>query len=498
MSDTPDFASMGPRRRRRYLAQQNQNQDHPNAEATESWPKAEPAPVLPPEVPFSGTESFSPVTFTPAFPPVHSPEEASPVDPSDGAVSPDSTAAHFPHTKTVTGPETEGPELLTSPTPAAVRPEMQPGDGSRRDKRSRVRQKKTLRKRTIIILTTVVVLLAIVVAAFVLGINRWLNSKGADYQGSGSGEVMVTIPEGALGSDIGGILQEADVVASSQAFFNACLDQEPACSSIQPGTYKMAKQMSAANALAILVDKANRVDDQITIGPGLTKWQVKEQLMKNAGFSAEDVDAAFQAAPGLPEVAKGEIEGWLAPGTYLVSPGESAKDAVGRMVAANVKRLQGSGIAQSEWEIFLTKASIVQREGSDLQKQDYAKIARVIENRLNTENETVGYLNMDSTVLYGLGEAAKSRKIPTAAEVGDESNPYNTYKHKGLPPSPVGVIGEDAFKGTLQPAKGNWLYFTTVDLNTGETRFGSTAEEQQANVELLKQFCKNNPDICKG
>ena len=117
---------------------------------------------------------------------------------------------------------------------------------------------------------------------------------------------------------------------------------------------------------------------------------------------------------------------------------------------------------------------------------------------MDASKETVGFLNMDSTVIYGLGEASKSRKIPTAAEVADASNPYNTYRHKGLPPSPIGVVGQDAFDGTRNPPSGDWLYFTTVDLNTGETRFSATMEEQEANVELLKQFCKDHPDICKG
>lgn len=482
MSDTEDLASMGPRRRRRYLAQ------HGQAALTQTDSPAPSNPELPPQA--ASSQSPNPaIEPTPRTLPSrrNRPEELD--------------TPSFPRvTSGVSQAADTTVESLLQETQVAPaeQPEVTPSEHHRRDKRSRIRRRKTMRNRTFIVLAIVVTLLVVAIVFGAVIFNRWLSAKGADYEGSGTGQVMVTVPEGALGSDIGNILAKAEVVASSQAFFNACRDQEAACSAIQPGTYAMAKHMSAVNALSILIDKANRVDDQITIGPGLTKWQVKEQLVTTAGFSDADVEAAFANAPGLPKVANGDIEGWLAPGTYLVGPGQDATETIRQMVGASVKRLRDAGIPEAQWETFLTKASIVQREGSDLQKQDYGKIARVLENRMDASKETVGFLNMDSTVIYGLGEASKSRKIPTAAEVADASNPYNTYRHKGLPPGPIGVVGQDAFDGTRNPPSGNWLYFTTVDLNTGETRFSATMEEQEANVELLKQFCKDHPDICKG
>lgn len=482
MSDTEDLASMGPRRRRRYLAQ------HGQAALTQTDSPALSNPELPPQA--APSQSPNPaIELTPRTLPSrrNRPEELD--TPSFPRVTSGVSQAADTTVESL---------LQETQVASAEQPEVTPSEHHRRDKRSRIRRRKTMRNRTFVVLAIVVALLVVAIVFGAIIFNRWLSAKGADYEGSGTGQVMVTVPEGALGSDIGNILAKAQVVASSQAFFNACRDQEAACSAIQPGTYAMAKHMSAVNALSILIDKANRVDDQITIGPGLTKWQVKEQLVTAAGFSDADVEAAFANAPGLPKVAGGNIEGWLAPGTYLVGPGQDATETVRQMVAANVKRLRDAGIPEAQWETFLTKASIVQREGSDLQKQDYAKIARVLENRMDASKETVGFLNMDSTVIYGLGEASKSRKIPTAAEVADASNPYNTYRHKGLPPGPIGVVGQDAFDGTHNPPPGDWLYFTTVDLNTGETRFSATMEEQKANVELLKQFCKDHPDICKG
>lgn len=393
--------------------------------------------------------------------------------------------------------ESTVPRSPEIPAPAQM-PQVEAIRHRRSEQRSRIRRKNTQRRRGIVIISVILVVLIVGAAVATWYIKRSLDAKGRDFQGQGSGRIEVFVPEGANGSDIGKILEKSGVVASFTAFYNACVDQEAACKNIQPGTYQLAKRMSAASALSRLVDEANRVDSQITIGPGLTKWQVKDQLVKKGGFKPEDVEAAFADAPGLPQAANGNIEGWLAPGSYLVMPGQNVSELVKKMIVNNVARLKEADIAPNEWETFLIKASIVQREGSDLQKQDYAKIARVIENRLDTSKETAGFMNMDSTVLYGLGEASKDRKLPTASEVADASNLYNTYKHKGLPPSPIGVVGVDAFKAAAHPAAGNWLYFTTVDLNTGETRFSATHEEQEANVGLLKKFCKEHPDVCRG
>lgn len=454
------------------------------------------------EVSESAQSSDSPVSQTPNFRPRFSPVHG------DGAAGETTgqagrPASEIPETTppTPSGTTAESPAVQpanSSEPPAAEPAEVRPAPRRRREQRARIRRRKTMHKRSLVITLVILVILLIGVVLAGLVIKRALDARGEDYSGTGVGEVSVTIPAGVDGSAIGDILKKSGVVASSQAFFTECLNQEQACTVIQPGTYKMKKKMSAASALAVLIDSANRIDNQITVGPGLTKWQVKDQLMSIGGFTAAEVDAAFSAAPGLPDVAGGDVEGWLAPGTYLVGPHQSAADTVAKMIAKSVKRLEASGLPRDQWKPLLIKASIVQREGSDLRKKDYPKIARVVENRIVDNDQTHGFLNMDSTVLYGLGDVSKTRKIPTTTEVADANNPYNTYKHQGLPPGAIGAVGKAAFDGTLNPAEGNWLYFTTVDLNTGETRFSATLEEQTKNVELLRKFCREHAEVCHG
>ena len=114
---------------------------------------------------------------------------------------------------------------------------------------------------------------------------------------------------------------------------------------------------------------------------------------------------------------------------------------------------------------------------------------RVIENRLVDTDNVVGRLQMDSTVLYGVG---KTGGVPTREDL-DNDNPYNTYIHAGLPPSPIGVVGDRAIEAVMHPAEGDWLYFVTVNLDTGETLFAATLEEHNANKALFDQWLAENP-----
>ncbi len=303
----------------------------------------------------------------------------------------------------------------------------------------------------------------------------------------------MTIPDGASGTQIAQILTDHGVVGSVGAFKEA-YSANPNASSIQAGTYTLRSHMSAANAVAALLDPSSRSAHSLTIPEGYTKSQVREKLVSVGGFTEADVDAAFAdpAAIGLPDVAGGDVEGWLAPSTYDVPKDATAANVIASMIKLTIQRLDSAGVTPDQYQVVLTKASIVEREVSSADY--YGKVARVIENRLTQpEAETRGYLQMDSTTLYGLGRSGGS---PTQAEINDASNAYSTHSHAGLPPTPIGSPGEQAIKAVMNPDPGPWLYFVTVNLSTGETLFATTNDEQQANVQKLRDFCTANPTVC--
>lgn len=361
------------------------------------------------------------------------------------------------------------------------------------------RRQRKRRRHWLTSLVIVITLAAVGVLGYkAIGIMRDASAQAThaeDYKGNGEGEVTVTIPEGASGLDIGDILQEKGVVASGKAFTNA-VKNNPKGDTIQPGTYKLKKKMSANAALQALLDPETKGDHTLTVSAGHTKQIVKDRLKQVGNFTDEQIEAAFAdtAGIGLPAEAGGNVEGWLAPGTYDVTEKATPKDLVKQMVSRTVTQLKDLKVPKEDYHAVLTKASIIEREVND--SRYYGQVARVIENRLaQTNGETHGLLQMDSTVQYGLGRFGG---IPNSTELADSNNAYNTYVHQGLPPGPIGSPSEEAIKAVLNPPAGSWLYFVTVNLETGETLFSSTSEEQKANTKKLDEYCKKNEEICNG
>lgn len=302
----------------------------------------------------------------------------------------------------------------------------------------------------------------------------------SDYPGPGSGQVEVVVTETAPES-IADTLVEADVVATPQAFVDAYGANE-AASGIQPGTYSLAREMAAADAVVALLDPANRVDRTLTIPPGWRESQILGKVSEVMGVALADVqDAADQVE--LPRSAGGDIEGWLFADTYTIAPDDEVVAVLQRMVDRSVEVLADHDVAAKDQEDVLTQASIVEAEVSDADNR--GKVARVMQNRLAGCADVGEYLQMNSTVAYGLG---KSVTDLTLADLADDSTPYNTYAFEGLPPGPISSPSIESIEAVLSPPKGNWCYFVTVDLETGETVFTDDPAEHEQNKARYREW----------
>ena len=67
--------------------------------------------------------------------------------------------------------------------------------------------------------------------------------------------------------------------------------------------------------------------------------------------------------------------------------------------------------------------------------------------------------------------------------------PYNTYKYDGLPPAPIGSPGERAMEAAANPTEGDWIYFVTTNIETGETKFTTDYDEF---LEFKEEFKRNS------
>ncbi|MFY9262945.1 MAG: endolytic transglycosylase MltG [Arcanobacterium sp.] len=348
--------------------------------------------------------------------------------------------------------------------------------------RAAYHRRKHIRTSIVLFFTAVLVVVSATVA-FPFVKQVFTGENRMDYPGPGTVEVMVVILEGATGSVMAEILYEANVVASEKAFIDA-FNADPRSASIQPGTYRLREEMSGQGAVSALLDPASRAEITITIPEGFTKYQVADRIASILGVDRTEVEAAMADAEGigLPEEAYGEIEGWIAPLTYTFEPDVTPTDILATMVSHRVAELESIGLPREDWYRTLTVASIVEREVN--WPDYYGQVARVIENRLVDDSQVNGLLQMDSTTLYGVG---KSGGIPSADDLAND-NPYNTYMYTGLPPTPISNPAISVIEACIDPPEGDWLFFVTVNLETGETLFATTLEEHNQNVALLSAW----------
>ena len=252
-------------------------------------------------------------------------------------------------------------------------------------------------------------------------------------------------------TSLGPKLVQLGVVASSRAFVLAA-EHSSNPAGLLPGFYGMHMHMQASLAYALLLNPKDLVQVTVTIPEGLRLSQTTILLGAKSGIPATAYAAALKnpASLGLPSYANGKAEGYLFPATYVVQPHETALGVLKGMVqrfgqeAATVNLPAAASQVHLSQSQVIIMASLVQAEGGRL--SDYPKIARVIYNRLAQGIP----LQLDSTVLYGLntfGILANDQQL-------NSPSPYNTYRHKGLPPGPIDSPGNAAIQAVLHPATG--------------------------------------------
>ncbi|MFW0784927.1 endolytic transglycosylase MltG [Gordonia sp. CPCC 206044] len=389
-------------------------------------------------------------------------------------------------------------------------------DRRRRPRRTSNKASRAARhtRRRVVLAVVGVCLVAMVAAVGLFGLRSmgvFENNKDYD-NAAGTSDVIVDIPQDSTLMDFGRILEDNDVVGSVNAFVKAA-DGQP----MSGGFYKLRTQIPAATAVEMMTDgNAHRVgrmvvpeglqldnktgiDDKIT--PGIfqmisdaTSITVNGQ---QTGASVEALEkAAAEDSPealGVPEWARPtvteltgdhrRIEGLIAPGTWeTIDPQDSPTKILHDLIVASTNRFEQWGLlGQTSSGLTpyqtLVAASVVEREVASA--DDYAKVARVILNRLAKDQR----LEMDSTANY----TAAVTNIDVHGDSYKADNKWNTYRNQGLPITPIGAVGQRALAATENPTSGRWLYFVTID-REGTTLFADTFEQHVRNRE---KACQN-------
>jgi UPF0755 protein len=344
--------------------------------------------------------------------------------------------------------------------------------------------------------------LAVVVAmAVVLGGVYFVATRGVDaladrfaapedFEGPGKGRVTFEVQEGDSVAAMGRGLKAMGVVASVEAFTEEAA-ANPDSTGIQVGVYPMKKEMSAEDALAILLDPDNILKNTVTIPEGLRVEDIIPILADHTDLGQAQFEKVLDdpEALGLPDYAEGNPEGYLFPSTYDFGPNETPKSILSAMVDRWEQAAAEADLESAATELgytpaeLMTVASLVESEAG--RDEDRAKVARVIYNRLEGD-ETNGLLQIDATVNYAADQDLGA--VPTTEDLEIDS-PYNTYLNPGLPPGPIEAPGDAAIEAAANPVDGPWYYYVTVNLRTGETKFAETYDEFLTYKDELREYC---------
>ena len=308
-----------------------------------------------------------------------------------------------------------------------------------------------------------------IVVLILLVIGFLLTQRGpnlpADFEkGTAGRDVTIEVANGASGSEIAMVLYSKGVVASSEAFFAAAV-VDSRSAQIAPGAHRISTHITATEALEQLLDPT-RIVNLIKILEGARTSEIIKQLSEN-GFNRNELKAALSGVK-LPTGYSGS-EGVFFPAQYSFGSATTALEALQFMVnkfATEVKVAElSTGSSDFSAMELLIIASLVQAEGDS---QDFAKISRVVRNRLK-----IGMpLQFDSTVHFITGTRGQ---VFLSTQSTTIASPYNTYQHYGLPPGPIGNPGKAAMVAAKYPVDGDWLYFITV--KPGDTRFTSSHDQ---------------------
>jgi len=303
------------------------------------------------------------------------------------------------------------------------------------------------------------------------------------YQGFPREGVFVDVPHGASARTIGRLLAGKGVVRSRLAF--EALSRWRARRVLQAGEYFFDHPVNTFQVHQAIAE--GRVFEmEVAVPEGLTMYDIADLLARQGLISRQAfLVAARDPAPvGDLAPAAGSLEGFLFPATYRFPHHVTAQEIVQAMVLRFHETWQTLSEASASRnalsaEAVVALASLVERETSVPEERPL--VAAVFANRLRRGLP----LQCDPTVIYALKLADK---YSGSLDLGDLrfDSPYNTYRHRGLPPGPISNPGEAALRAALNPAQVDYLYF--VANGQGGHVFSKTLEEHNRNVARYRRL----------
>jgi UPF0755 protein len=289
--------------------------------------------------------------------------------------------------------------------------------------------------------------------------------------GEGSGQAIVTVPEGASASEVADLLTENDVV-SNGTLFEWRLKLAGKTDKILPGRYVLAQDMSYGDAIDRLTSSGGQIN--VTIPEGEDRTQVAATI-KDLGLTG-DYLAASKSVKGFDPNKYGannpkSLEGFLFPATYQLDPGASVDQLVSEQLQALRQNIAGVNMSYAKSKNLtiydvLTIASMIDKEV--MVPSERPLVAAVIYNRLHRGMP----LGIDATTRY---EYHNYTGELSSSQLHDGS--LFSREHVGLTPTPIGNPGLAAIQAAAHPAKVNYLYYVLNGDGSGHHCFTASGQE---------------------
>ncbi|WKZ26107.1 MAG: endolytic transglycosylase MltG [bacterium] len=220
---------------------------------------------------------------------------------------------------------------------------------------------------------------------------------------------------------------------------------------IKSGGYKLNSSLNAWQTINKLKGKQDLMWVNIYFCP--RKEQVGEKLAEVLGWDEnklEDWNDLYKDTD--------YYEGVYYPDTYLIPVDESVEDVSQRFInrfndkfAPLADEYTSKNI---KWTTSLKIASLIAREAAG--REDMNLISGIIWNRLDQGMR----LQIDATMQYTLGKNEKGSWWGAISLKEKQSDsPYNSYKNKGLPPTPICSPNIEFISAVINPEETECLFY---------------------------------------
>lgn len=284
---------------------------------------------------------------------------------------------------------------------------------------------------------------------------------------------IIYIEKGKSLSYIANLLEKEKIISNKYVFKGIILFKTKNKPNLKYGEYLFLQDITNSDAIDVLLNNKSYIRS-ITFAEGLTNYSIAKLLNENNYLSGDLIDY------------RDIQEGSLLAETYSFQRGDTRQSIIQRMQKALNK------VLDEEWEKrdsnlpyknkyeALIMASIIEKEtGIDSERK---LVASVFVNRLK-----IGMaLQTDPSSLYGYtkGDTTKEKDKRVYLLLREKS-PYNTYKNRGLPPTPICNTGISSIRAVLHPENTKYIYF--VATGNGGHRFSTTYKEHLANVKKFRK-----------